>query len=134
VIVVLDTNVWISALAFAKPNATPTRALEKAMTDDLIATCVEIEEEILRVLNEKFEWDLDIAKLAIDKILARSITVKLKGTVRKCRDPHDDKFLECASLAQADLLIAGDRDLLVLNSYQGTRIITPAQYLSGIGD
>jgi uncharacterized protein len=30
VIVVIDTNVWISALQFAKPRDTPTRALEKA--------------------------------------------------------------------------------------------------------
>jgi predicted nucleic acid-binding protein len=31
VIVVIDTNVWISALQFAKHRGTPTRALEKAI-------------------------------------------------------------------------------------------------------
>jgi predicted nucleic acid-binding protein len=40
-------------------------------------------------------------------------------------------FLECAARANADLLIAGDRDLLVLGSYRGTRILTPAQYVNG---
>jgi predicted nucleic acid-binding protein len=50
VIVVLDTNVWISALQFAKHRGTPTRALEKAMSEDVIASCREIETEILRVL------------------------------------------------------------------------------------
>jgi predicted nucleic acid-binding protein len=54
VIVVLDTNVWISALVFAKRRGTPTRALEKAMREDVIASCHEIEAEILRVLTEKF--------------------------------------------------------------------------------
>jgi predicted nucleic acid-binding protein len=49
VIVVLDTNVWISALQFAKHRGTPTRALEKAMSEDVIASCREIEAEILRV-------------------------------------------------------------------------------------
>ena len=53
-IVVLDTNVWISALQFAKHRGTPTRALEKAMSEDVIASCQEIEAEILRVLTEKF--------------------------------------------------------------------------------
>ena len=48
-IVVLDTNVWISALQFAKHRGTPTRALEKAMSEDVIATCDEIDAEIVRV-------------------------------------------------------------------------------------
>jgi predicted nucleic acid-binding protein len=42
-------------------------------------------------------------------------------------------FLECAVRGNADLLIAGDRDLLVLGSYKGTRIFTPAEYVSGVG-
>jgi predicted nucleic acid-binding protein len=56
--------------------------------------------------------------------------VQLRGTVKQCRDPSDDMFLECAARANADLLIAGDKDLLVLGSYKGTRILTPAQYVS----
>ena len=38
-IVVIDTNVWISALQFAKGRGTPTLALEKAMSEDVIGTC-----------------------------------------------------------------------------------------------
>jgi predicted nucleic acid-binding protein len=53
VIVVIDTNVWISALQFAKRRGTPTLALEKAMSEDVIATCDEIDAEIVRVLTEK---------------------------------------------------------------------------------
>jgi len=129
VIVVLDTNVWISALQFAKTYGTPTRALEKAMSQDILASCDEIEEEIIRVLTEKFSWHRDRAHGAINLVLARSVRVKLRGTVKRCRDPHDDKFLEYAALAEADLLIAGDKDLLTLGSHDGTRIITPAEYL-----
>ena len=36
-IVVIDTNVWISALQFAKRRGRPTLALEKAMSEDVIA-------------------------------------------------------------------------------------------------
>jgi uncharacterized protein len=43
--------------------------------------------------------------------------------------PHDDIFLECAALAKADLLVAGDKDLLTLGAYRGTRIATPSEYL-----
>ena len=45
-IVVIDTNVWISALQFAKRRGTPTLALEKAMSEDVIATCDEIDAEV----------------------------------------------------------------------------------------
>jgi putative PIN family toxin of toxin-antitoxin system len=132
VIVVLDTNVWISALQFAKRRGTPTRALEKAMSEDVIATCSEIELEILRVLTHKFLWDPHRAHEALETVLARAIRVQLRGTVKQCRDSHDDMFLECAARANADLLIAGDKDLLVLGSYRGTRILTPAEYVGTV--
>lgn len=130
-IVVFDTNVWISALVFSKPFSTPFQALAKAISEDLIATCEEIEEEILRVLVGKFTWHQSRARLTVKNVLARSLSVTIQGAVRQCRDPDDDKFLECALLANAHALIAGDRDLLVLREYRGTKIITPAQYVSG---
>ena len=128
-IVVIDTNVWISALQFAKRRGTPTLALEKAMSEDVIATCDEIDAEIMRVLTEKFSWERHRATLALQTIQARSIRVKIQGTIKVCRDPADDMFLECAALAKANLLVAGDKDLLTLGAYMGTRIITPAEYL-----
>jgi predicted nucleic acid-binding protein len=53
--------------------------------------------------------------------------------VKECRAPNDDMFLECAMRAKADLLIVGDKDLLVLGSYRGTRILTPVEYVVGVG-
>jgi len=129
VIVVIDTNVWISALQFAKHRGTPTLAIEKAMSEDVIATCDEIDAEIVRVLTEKFSWEQHRATSALQSILARSIRRKIQGTVKMCRDPGDDMFLECAALAKADLLVAGDKDLLTLGAYEGTRILTPSAYL-----
>ncbi len=128
-IVVVDTNVWISAPQFAKRRGTPTLALEKAMSEDVIATCDEIDAEIVRVLTEKVSWEQRRAIWALQTILARGIRVRIQGTVKVCRDPNDDMFLECAALAKADLLIAGDKDLLTLGMYKGTRIITPSEYL-----
>jgi uncharacterized protein len=132
VIVVIDTNVWISGLQFAKHYGTPTQALEKAMSQDVIATCPEIEEEIHRVLTEKFSWESGRVRAALKAVLVRTVRVQLRGTVKVCRDPKDDMFLECALRAKADLLIAGDKDLLVLGSYKGTRILTPAAYINHV--
>jgi putative PIN family toxin of toxin-antitoxin system len=93
---VLDTNVWISALQFAKNRGTLARALEKAMSEDVIASCAEIESEILRVLTQKFLGEPSRVQGAREMLLARSIRVRLRGTVKECRDPNDDMFLECA--------------------------------------
>jgi uncharacterized protein len=131
VIVVLDTNVWISALQFAKQCGIPAKALAKAMSEDVIASCAEMEAEILRVLIQKFLWEPNRAHAALEAVLARALRVHLRGTVKECRDPNDDMFLECAARANADLLVAGDKDLLVLGSYKRTRILTPAEYVRG---
>lgn len=95
----------------------------------MIATCDEIDVEIVRVLKAKFSWERHRATSALQAILARGIRVNIRHSVKVCRDPNDDKFLECAALAKADLLVAGDKDLLTLGTYEGTRIVTPSEYL-----
>jgi putative PIN family toxin of toxin-antitoxin system len=46
------------------------------------------------------------------------------------RDPDDDKFLACARSAAADYLVTEDKDLLVLESYKGSRICQTAGFIS----
>jgi len=49
-------------------------------------------------------------------------------------DPADDHVLACALAAGADLVVSGDRHLLDLGgTYQGIRIVTPAEAVEKIG-
>lgn len=48
------------------------------------------------------------------------------------RDPDDDHVLACALAAGADLIITGDQDLVVLHSWRGIAILTPADALRRI--
>ena len=83
-------------------------------------------------IGERLHLKVEItnqATSALQTILARGIRAKIRGTVKVCRDPNDDIFLECAALAKADFLVAGDKDLLTLGAYKGTRIVTPSEYL-----
>lgn len=128
-IVVLDTNVCISALNFPSKRGTPVLALDKAAEEDTIVLCDEIESEIARVLSEKFRWNDARIHDALDILGASAIRVPIHGTVSSCRDPDDNKILECAERARADLIVTGDKDLLVMASHKGTRIITPSEYL-----
>lgn len=46
-----------------------------------------------------------------------------------CRDPDDDLVLATALAANAEVIITGDKDLLVLRTHQGIRILSPRQFL-----
>ena len=50
-----------------------------------------------------------------------------------CRDPDDDEVLALAIAAQADLIISGDNDLLVLQQFNAIPILTPAQAAAMLG-
>ncbi len=43
-------------------------------------------------------------------------------------DPDDNRVLECALAAKADLIISGDSDLLELKRFRGIPILSPDQY------
>ena len=45
------------------------------------------------------------------------------------RDPSDDKFVECAVVGKARVIISGDKDLLSIGSYRKTLIQSSAQFL-----
>ena len=49
---------------------------------------------------------------------------------RRSRDPKDDPVLATALAALARYLVAGDRDLLVLERPFGIEIVSPAEFLS----
>jgi len=46
------------------------------------------------------------------------------------RDPDDNRVLEAAIAGEADYIVTGDRDLLELGSYEGIRIVTPAEFVA----
>jgi|HubBroStandDraft_6_1064221.scaffolds.fasta_scaffold4819847_1 uncharacterized protein len=48
---------------------------------------------------------------------------------RTCRDAKNNKILEVAVNGSAQLIVAGDRDLLSLNPFRGIPIVTPSKYI-----
>lgn len=49
-----------------------------------------------------------------------------------CRDPDDDMVLATAIAAQANAIISGNKDLLVIKRYAGVAIVSPRQFLEVI--
>jgi putative PIN family toxin of toxin-antitoxin system len=46
-----------------------------------------------------------------------------------CRDPQDNYLLDIGFAAQADVIVSGDEDLLVLHPFERIGIVTPRAFL-----
>ena len=126
-IVVLDTNVWVSGLQF---GGTPARAIDQALLRDQLAISEFIRNEVVRVLTRKFARDPSEINVRLNELLVQALLVGVTGEIAGvCRDPTGDAILETAWKAGADVLVAGDKDLLSLGFFKGAAIITPAEYV-----
>ena len=59
--------------------------------------------------------------------------VETSSNVEVCRDPDDNKFLECAVDAGCLYIVSGDKDLLSIGEYEGVQILTASDFLKTYG-
>jgi uncharacterized protein len=71
--------------------------------------------------------DLDISRLLT--LIGQAELVDLAEVPLVSRDPKDDKFLATAVAGGARYVVSEDTDLLVLEEYQGIRILTGEAFL-----
>lgn len=130
--VVVDASTIVSA-AF-KPASVPARALFAALTHDVLCMSSAVFQEISEVfLRPKISRIVKVERqMEIMEILASARFFDPAVKVRDCRDPKDDKYLDLALAAQAEIIISSDRDLLVLDPWRGVRIILPAVYIEQV--
>ena len=123
---VVDTNVLISALLFK--NSIPFRAIELAEKQGIIlyseATLNELEQVLNRKKFNKY-LSLEDRQVFLLKFISTSELVSITEKIAVCRDEKDNKFLELAVSSNANIIVTGDLDLLVLNPFQAIEIVTP---------
>lgn len=134
--VLIDTNVFVSYLL--NPNQPGTiRAIVRAFLEDRFTLLVPedlLEEFALTVLNKPRLFN----RIRSNDVEAFVRILKTHGEeIAKIEDPipavtrdrKDDFLLACAVVADADYLVTGDNDLLVLQGkISGLDILTPAQF------
>lgn len=137
---VLDTHVWLDWLVFADPGI---RLLRDAVA--LGRACIYIDAACDAELARVLAYDLgrhsipagaQAAALAEARRIAQRIesalTVAERASLPKCRDPDDQKFIECAAAARVDVLVSKDRALLEMNRRRTRalpfRVATPADF------
>lgn len=72
---------------------------------------------------QRFFSHKDIESL-LEIIQDYSIFIDVKSNVKICRDEKDNFLLSLAKDSKADYLITGDKDLLVLETIDKTKILT----------
>ncbi len=124
--VVFDTNVIVAGLAV------------RGLCHELIELHLPLHqpilspglwEELLSTLRDKL--GLQPADLPFLELYRRhSAWVDPAPLARRvCRDPDDDRVLATAVAGEAETIVTGDGDLLVLEAFQGIRILTPRGFL-----
>ena len=131
-LIVIDTNVFISAALSPKGKA--YQAIEKAINNFIITQSQETFQELTeRIYKSKFDkYISDYSRQQfLNVIKNNSQFIEVKSQITTCRDADDNKFLELVRDANAEFLLTGDRDLLVLKSlteYQNS-IVSVREFL-----
>lgn len=126
--VVFDTNIFISA--FIVPGSQGEQAFHYARQKRFaLYTSVAILTETARKLRDKFNQPAEDITDALKLISHTSEVLRPCAQLTVLADDPDNRILECALDAHADLVVTGDRHLLKLKEFRGIPIIRLADFL-----
>jgi len=126
--IVFDTNIFVMAagmpggyidywLDLAKPPKNKFR----------LYTSPQILSETQRKLEEVVKFDRPIAVEYIEAIKTIATAINPKLTLDGVpTDQDDNRILECAVEAKADIIISADKDLIRLKTFRGVQIFHPS--------
>ena len=124
--IVVDTNVIIAGLV----SEGVCRDIVKRRLPRLkLFTSQVLLDELTEKMRAKF--GLDRKELPLLQVYEEAATVLKPRPLQKpvCRDSDDDELLATALAAEAEIILTGDKDLLVLKEFQGMKIISPRQFV-----
>jgi putative PIN family toxin of toxin-antitoxin system len=137
VTIVFDTNVLFAALTATQGVC--AGLVELCLSHHVIVSSEHILGELRRHLATKHRLtagQVDSAIAAIQGPVTR-IVIPAAIPADACRDPGDLAVLGTAVAGGAQVIVTGDKDLLVLKEYRGVLILSPRQFLdrfTGPGD
>jgi uncharacterized protein len=121
--VIVDTNIWISFLIGKSLKGLQHYIYSQSV---VIVTCEEQIQELSDVFRrpkiKKYFTPEQIAEF-FELLEESSENVVLNTKTDLCRDLKDNYLLSLAIDSNADYLITGDNDLLVLNEVENTSIV-----------
>jgi len=128
-VIVLDTNVLISAIVF---GGKPRLILEMAIRGEIeLVLSDPILQEVQGVLSsKKFRYPVQVVVEITHQLTFLATMVYPRKEIKIIKnDLADNRILECAVVGEAKYIISGDEDLLSLKSYMKIKIVTPDEFL-----
>jgi putative PIN family toxin of toxin-antitoxin system len=133
--IVLDANVLVSALI--SDRGAPASIVAYWQEDRFeVAISPPILHELDRVLHyprlqERYRLSEQQIRHFLHLLSRQAIVAppSQQLTVIKA-DLTDNRYLECAQAAEAEVIVSGDRHLLALGEYEGIQILSPAGFLA----
>lgn len=127
--IVIDTNLWISFLI----TKNYTRLDEIIFTKKCILVfSQELLEEFIAVAKRpkfrRFFSASDIEEI-LETIQEYAEFVSVTSKTEVCKDPKDNFLLSLSLDGNADILLTGDNDLLILKKFRKTKILTISDFL-----
>ena len=127
--VVFDTNIYISA--FGIPGGNAENAYLSAVHGTFeLCTSVAILTELARKLEEKFGWEKQKIAQLITSIADVAVVLKTTPSLKVLSDDPDNRILECAVEAEAQLLVTTDKHLLKLEQYGDFKIVKLSDFVT----
>jgi putative PIN family toxin of toxin-antitoxin system len=133
--VILDTNWYVSATISKKSR----RLLYQLLRDQNIVILFsdEIIKEYQRVIRRnKFKNIVNSRQVSrfMNLVVSKITNVKIESTLIGSRDLADNFLLSLSHDANADYLVTGDKDLLVLEKTGSTKIVLMGDFLAIISN
>jgi uncharacterized protein len=128
IIAVFDTNILFSATGW---RGNPFQCVERARAGEIqVVTCPELIEELAEKLEARLYFSKDqVAEIIADYLGFLRLVQIPKVLDAVPRDPEDNMVLECAIEGQAQYIVSGDNDLLVLKEFRGIKIVRASEFL-----
>ena len=124
--ILIDTNILISALFFGK---FPKEFLNEVLEGNF-EICIndKIFSEYEKTIAKKISKKKVLNEILYEKFLAEVRYFESISDLKICRDPDDDKFINCAIDAKAIYIVSGDNDLLTIKNFAGIEIVTAREF------
>ena len=85
--------------------------------------------ETAQKLREKFGWEEKRIVRLLKTISKVAVVMRTEPHLHLLEDEPDNRILECALMAQADMIVTGDKHLLSLKSFQNIPILKLTTFL-----
>ncbi|ARN77373.1 putative toxin-antitoxin system toxin component, PIN family [Nonlabens spongiae] len=127
--IILDTNLWISFL-ISKKFSQIDKLIENKKV--ILIFSNELLEEFIDVVSRP-KFKKYFSKKDIEKFLEYfdqfGKLVKVTSDIKICRDEKDNFLLNLSVDSKANYLITGDKDLLILEKIENTKILTFSEFI-----